>query len=340
LSNRARRDTASAKPSPRASATMLPWFAPGSPVPLYLAPMAGFTDDAFRALCKQHGAGVLVTEFAQCEGLVRGGESAWRVLRIPGNQRPAGVQIFGAKPDFMALAATLVQERIRPDFIDLNFGCPACAVTDQNAGSSLLRFPALLQEIAVRVVQAIGSTTPVTAKIRIGWDRQSINAQEIVRRLEDAGVEAIAIHGRTRAQGYSGEADWGEIARAVASTRIPIIGNGDIDAPGTAIERLRESGVRALMVGRAALGNPWLFSALRAALDGRPIPPPPSQTERLSTMLDYAAALLAGASNASIRHLLPKLQAFTHGLPGSRVLRNRLSSCQNLADLRALVSCP
>jgi nifR3 family TIM-barrel protein len=353
------------------SASPLPLSAssPSPPLPpLFLAPMAGFTDTVFRELCKQHGADVLVTEFVQSEGLERGGARVWETLDFGPSQRPLGVQIFGAKPDSMARAAQMVEERTRPDFIDLNFGCPAVNVVEQNAGAGLLREPELLEKIARAVVGAVPGT-PVTAKMRLGWDSANIVAVDIARRLEDAGVQMLTVHGRTRAQAYSGVADWGEIARVAAAVALPVVGNGDIRDGAGALARWRESGVAGLMVGRGAQGNPWIFDEIKAALSGLPAPPTPTEAERRALLLEYAAgvvrsrvraedggaargdaaaagggtARVAAAENdavesAAVRWFLPRLQAFTRGVSGGRVLRSQLSACDTLADLRRLIA--
>lgn len=264
--------------------------------PLYLAPMSGFTDIAFRALCKEQGADALVSEFVQSEPLIRARERAWRDVDFTPAQRPMGIQIFGAVPASMAAAAKLLEERLHPDFIDLNFGCPARKVVEQNAGSGLLRDLPLMEKIARAVVEAVPAT-PVTAKIRLGWDSASLVHVEAARRLEDAGIRAIAVHGRTRAQGYSGEADWEKIAEVVRAAGVPVIGNGDVRDAATAVRRVRESGVRGLMIGRGALGNPWIFSQIKNALaaDGNAAASPesgkPPPEIVFSTMLRYAKAL-------------------------------------------------
>ncbi|MDR2863422.1 MAG: tRNA dihydrouridine synthase DusB [Puniceicoccales bacterium] len=316
----------------------LAWFGAGR-FPLYLAPMAGHTDTAFRALCKEYGADVLVTEFVQAVPLVRDVARTWHTIEFHDAQRPVGVQIFGATPDLMARAAQLLEERLHPDFIDINFGCPAHKVVEQNAGAGLLRTPALLQEIARAVVRAV-PFTPVTAKMRLGWDASSIVTVDAARWLEDAGVRAIAIHGRTRAQGYSGEADWLEIARAAAAVSVPVVGNGDIRDAATALLRQRESGVAGLMIGRAALGNPWLFSEIKAALRNTLPPAPPTDTERMDTLMRYARILAAEAApprpDGDVRWMLPRLFPLTQQIPGARKLRARLSACHTLDDILSL----
>ena len=191
--------------------------------------MAGYTDVAFRALRKRHGADVVVSEFVQSESLRRDVERVWATLDFTESQRPAGIKIFGAVPESMAAAAQLIEARLRPDFIDINYGCPARNVVEQNAGAGLMREPELAAHIAGEIVRAVPGT-PVTAKMRLGWDTASIVAEDFARRLVGEGVQAITVHGRTRSQGYSGEADWNAIARVVAAVSVPVIGNGDIRA--------------------------------------------------------------------------------------------------------------
>ncbi len=224
-------------------APRLPWFGPGK-FPLYLAPMARHTDVAFRQLCKEQGADVMVTEFVQSEALIRDNAKAWEMVDFTEGQRPMGVQIFGATPASMAKAARLVCDRMKPDFLDLNFGCPAHKVIEQNAGSGLLRCTPLLYDLVKAVKDAIPEV-PLTAKMRLGWDHATIVAVDVAGRLQGLGVEAIAVHGRTKEQGYSGEAHWGWIAQVAAAVDIPVIGNGDVKDGASALLRQKESGSRA-----------------------------------------------------------------------------------------------
>src|ERR1700761_8145101 len=229
---------------------MLPWFQ--DRFPLYLAPMAGVTDTIFRQLCKEQGADVMVTEFVSAEGVFRRNERTLEYLEFEDVERPLGVQIFGGDPEHLGEAARMIVEWKQPDFIDLNFGCPVNKVVSKNGGSSLLRDCPLLERVARAVVRAV-APFPVTAKIRIGWDAQSINAPTTARILEDCGIRAVAVHGRTKEQGYRGEADWDVIAQVAAAVRIPVIGNGDI-AGARDLERRKASGIRGAMIGRAAMG--------------------------------------------------------------------------------------
>ena len=322
------------KVSPR-----LPWFGPGR-FPLYLAPMARHTDVAFRQLCKEQGADVMVSEFVQSEALIRGNAKAWEMVDFTETQRPMGVQIFGATPASMAQAARQVCDRVRPDFLDLNFGCPAHKVIEQNAGSGLLRCPALLYDLVKAVKDAIPDV-PLTAKMRLGWDYESVVAVEVAVRLEQLGVEAIAVHGRTKEQGYSGEAHWGYIAQVAAAVSIPVIGNGDVKDGVSAKRRHEESGVSGLMVGRAALSNPWIFNEIKAALAGQgELTPVITAQKRWDAIIRLSELTLevhaSRLGSRDVRWMLDRLHPLTHGLPGSRKIRDRMRGCLSLDDLRQL----
>ena len=318
----------------------LPWFGEGR-FPLYLAPMAGFTDRVFREICKEHGADVMVTEFVMADKFLdpRGEKDAWETVDFTPQQRPMGVQIFGGNPARMGEAAARIAERLRPDFIDINYGCPAPKVVDNCAGSSLLRDPCLLQAVASAVVRRAGGMLPVTAKIRIGWDGQSINAVEVARRLEDAGIEAIAVHGRTKEQGYSGDANW-EVIHAVAdAVRVPVIGNGSVRTAAD-VNRVRSADkVRGLMIGRAALGYPWIFREIKHALAHGIDPEPPSLDERWEVMIRYCRELLDYRGKDPwdrINWMRARLKAFAKGFPGSKELRRELEQVADIDHLLAI----
>src|SRR3977135_2657696 len=205
----------------------LPWF---SDFPLYLAPMAGVSDKIFRQLCKERGADVLVTEFVSAEGVFRRNDRTREYLDFDECERPLGVQLFGGNAEHMAEAARQVVDWVQPDFIDLNFGCPVNKVVAKNGGSALLKDCPTLTSVAKAVVQAV-APLPVTAKIRIGWDADSVNAVRVAGILQECGIAALAVHGRTRAQGYSGEADWRVIGKVAQTVALPVIGNGDLFSP-------------------------------------------------------------------------------------------------------------
>lgn len=317
---------------------MLPWFE-NNAFPLYLAPMARYTDVVYRQLCKEQGADVMVTEFVRADSLIHGGPEAWRAIDFTEEQRPMGVQIFGSTVEAMAEAARRIVDRVSPDFIDLNFGCPANCVTDKLAGSSLLRDPKLLAEIAGGVVKAVPSVA-VTGKIRIGWDDQSIVAHEVGQRLQDVGVQALAIHGRTKMQAYRGDANWDIINEVAEVLSIPVIGNGNVKT----VERVKEiresSPVSGLMIGRGALGYPWIFKEIKHYLATGRMPPPPTVQERWETILSYTRLLLKAPFRShdpnNIRWMHSKIKALTKEMPGCRRLRVEFESVTTLDDLERL----
>lgn len=336
----------------------LHWLRPNGPLPLYLAPMAGFTDAAFRQICKEFGADVMITEFVHAEKFLdtRSADGAWRTVDFSPQQRPMGIQIFGGDATKMAEAADRIVDRLQPDFLDINYGCPSPRVTGNCAGSSLLRDPDQLQRIAAAVVDRISDRTPVTAKIRLGWDANSINAMENARRLCDAGIAAIAIHGRTKEQGYSGDADWQHIHAVAAAVPVPVIGNGSVipqthadpdhpnhagnfpaPLPITAIQSANS--VSGLMIGRAALGNPWIFQQLKAAMAHSAQPPVPTPAERWAVLLRYCDALLEHNEISPwqpVTWMRARMKTFARDFPGSKALRAKIESVRTIEDLRQL----
>ncbi len=318
----------------------LPWLQPGL-FPLYLAPMAGVTDPIFRTLCKEAEADVMVTEFVSSEGVLQAWERNRRYIEFEDAHRPLGVQIFGSVPEHMAAAARIIVDALHPDFLDINAGCPVPKVVGKNGGSSLLRDLPLLQRIAAAVVQELGDDCPVTAKIRVGWDAEHINAPETTARLEEAGVQAIAIHGRTRSQQYGGRADWELIDRCARVAGIPVIGNGDIASPEDALRARRETAVSGIMIGRAAMNAPWLFRRAKAALASGSIPPEPSPGERLDFMLRHTRMALEsrhyGEELPTMRAMRARLLAYAKGIPGTKPLRPRLSRVASYAELEDIL---
>lgn len=236
--------------------------------PLFLAPMEDVTDIGFRQLCKRFGASMVYTEFVSAEALVRSIKSTVSKLDISDSERPVGIQIYGRDTDAMVEAARIV-EQARPDVIDLNFGCPVKKVAGKGAGAGMLQNIPLMLEITRQVVRAV--RTPVTVKTRLGWDSSSLIITTLAEQLQDCGIQALTIHGRTRAQMYTGNADWTLIGEVKRNPRIhiPIIGNGDITSPEDAERAFNDYGVDAVMVGRATFGRPWIFKEMRDRLDGR-----------------------------------------------------------------------
>ncbi len=315
---------------------MLPWFADGR-FPLYLAPMAGVTDFVFRGLCKELGADVMVTEFVSAEGIMQADGRTRKYTEFDDAQRPVGVQLFGADGRRLGEAARKIIDWKQPDFIDINFGCPVNKVVAKNGGSSLLKDCPLLQSVAGEIVRSV--PVPVTAKMRIGWDARQINAIDVARRLEDSGVQALAVHGRTRSQGYTGMADWDVIGAVADSVRIPVIGNGDI-ASGEDVElRRAQTNVRGVMIGRAALVNPWVFQEAKHFLQHGSQPRPASNAERLAFMRRHCAlAVERGLAHGStelqtMRSMRSRLMNYTRSLAGGKQLRQKFAHITCLAGL-------
>ncbi len=315
---------------------ILPWFN-GNAFPLYLAPMAGVTDPIFRTLCKELGADVLVTEFVSTEGVLQAWERNRRYIEFEPQHRPLGIQIFGATPATLANAARVIVAALQPDCISIPSGCPVPKVVGKNGGSSLLKDLPLLSEIALSIIRSVGMDVPVTAKIRLGWDSQTICALETCDRLAQAGISAIAIHGRTRSQQYGGEADWAAIHACAAASTLPVIGNGDISTPEH-VRRIRETtAVSGVMIGRAAMTSPWIFAQTREYLRTGNIPPPPSDSERIAFILRHARLAIDSARYGdelhTMRMLRSRLIAYGKGLPGGKTLRARLARVESIDEL-------
>lgn len=318
---------------------MLPWFSDGK-FPLYLAPMAGVTDVVFRQICKELGADVMVTEFVSAEGILQRDDRTRKYTEFHDSQRPVGVQLFGADGERMGEAAKKIIDWKRPDFIDINFGCPVNKVVARNGGSSLLKDCPLLASVASGVAKAVGDQVPVTAKIRIGWDEKSVNAVEVAKILVDCGMQAIAVHGRTRSQGYGGEANWDVIDAVARAVSVPVIGNGDISNGADLQKRKQETAVSGVMIGRAAMQNPWVFREAKHFLStGESLPPVPVE-ERWDLVLRHCRLVVEGGKNGDERQTLigmrSRLMAYCKGFPGAKELRQRLCQVTSVTQVEEL----
>jgi nifR3 family TIM-barrel protein len=298
--------------------------------------MAGVSNTVFRRICKKHGADVLVTEFVSADGILHKNKRTREYLEFSEEERPVGVQLFGAEPEHLAEAAKYVVDWVRPDFIDLNFGCPVNKVVSKNGGSALLKDCPLLEKVARAVVQA--SPVPVTAKIRLGWSDATINACQTAKILQDAGIQALAVHGRTKEQGYSGEANWDRIAEVADAVSIPVIGNGDITCVEDVLRHRQASKIAGVMIGRAAMSGPWIFGQIKHFLATGEVLPPPSLEVRWSQIIDHCRQEVAwrGAEGPVMHSLRARLMAYSRGMPAGRHLRSLMQQVSSISDIQKI----
>ena len=300
--------------------------------PFFLAPLAGITDAPTRRLCKQMGAALVYSEMVSGKGLYYNDKNSDRLLTIYEEEKPIGFQIFGSEPDVIGWTAKRL-DSYNNDILDINMGCPVPKIVKNGEGSALLKNPHLIYDL---ISAAVSNTSkPVTAKIRIGWDANSINAVEVAKIIEAAGAAAIAVHGRTREQYYSGKADWSQIAAVKKAVSIPVIGNGDVIDGKTAIEMLNETGCDFVMVGRGALGNPWIFKELVAAWKGEPKPEPPTLAEKKRVMLIHLEDMcrLKG-EYAAVREMRKHIGWYLKGVPGSAAFRGKINQIGDIHQLK------
>ena len=308
----------------------------GHDFPLFLAPMSGVSESPFRLLCRRFGADVVVSEFISAVGVARGLEHLFDDMRFEEAERPIGIQLYGADATVMARAAEMVTEAGRPDFIDINFGCPVKKVVKNNGGSGCLKDLNLVE----RIIRAVRSAThlPVTVKIRSGWDDAQRDPVTIAQRCRDAGAQALTLHARTRTQMFSGEANWDEIARVVEALDIPVIGNGDIATAHDVIAMRAHTNCAGVMIARGAFGNPWIFGQARGLLTGRPAQPDPSPEERFATALEHArlALRLQGDTRKTALEFRKHFGWYTKGVPGASQLRERLFRIESMQEAEAI----
>ena len=299
----------------------------------FLAPMAGIADRAFRELCVQHGAAYTVTEMVSSKGLTMGDKKSAQLLTI-GSERPCGAQIFGDDPETMAQAAKKCLA-FSPEIIDINMGCPAPKIASNGGGASLMKNPQLAYEITKAVAEAV--PVPVTVKIRKGWDNDSINAVQMAALAEKAGAAAVTVHGRTKEQMYSGKVDYDIIAEVKKAVSIPVIGNGDITDEQSAAIMLEKTNADAIMIGRGALGNPWIFSRINAYFDECRVLPPPTITQKMVTMLGHVQKIIEYKGEyIGMREARHHAGYYTKGLRGGATLRREICQMEHFEQLQEL----
>ncbi len=302
--------------------------------PVFLGPMAGVTDMVFRKICREYGCGFVCTEMVSAKALHYHDKKTASLMEISPSEHPAAVQIFGSEPDIMAEAVQYVEET-GADVLDINMGCPMPKIVNNGDGSALMKNPSLAAEIVQSVKKA--ARIPVTVKMRIGWEEDT--AVEFARRIEAAGADAIAVHGRTRSMFYTGNADWKAIYRVKRAVNIPVIGNGDIASAADAAAMFERTGCDAVMVGRAAEGNPFIFREIRSFLETKILPPPPSPEEKITAALNHVRLLCEyKGENRGVRESRKHTAWYIKGLHGAAKAKGELFKAENLHEMEAVLN--
>ncbi len=305
--------------------------------PLLLAPMEDVSDPPFRAVCKEHGVDLMYTEFISSEGLIRDAIKSRQKLDIFDYERPVGIQIFGGDEEAMEMAARIV-DATQPDLIDINYGCPVKKVVCKGAGAGILKDVPKMVKLTEAVVKS--TSLPVTVKTRLGWDETSKNIEEVAERLQDIGIQALSIHGRTRMQMYKGEADWSLIAKVKNNPRIkiPIFGNGDINTPQKALEYKNKYGVDGIMIGRAAIGYPWIFREIKHFLKTGTELAPPNVEERIDTCIQHLIKSVEWkGEKLGILEMRRHYASYLKGLPNVKEYRMKLVNGDKVDDLKEVL---
>ena len=297
--------------------------------------MAGVTDLPFRVLCHEHGAGLVCTEMVSAKAILYHNRNTEDLMRTDEREHPVSLQLFGSNPEDVSEAASMIEDRPFEIF-DFNMGCPVPKVVNNGEGSALMKNPELAGRIISAVVKKVKK--PVTVKIRTGFDKEHINAVEVAKILEDAGASAIAVHGRTRSQFYSGEADWNVIRQVKEAVSIPVIGNGDIRSPEDAEKMIRETGADGVMIARAAEGNPWIFSRTSAWLASGKKLPGPTVKELQDTILRHAAMMIeCKGERIAVREMRKHVSWYTAGYPDSAALRRKINTAENFSEMQEML---
>lgn len=303
--------------------------------PVVSAPMAGVTDRAFRVLAREMGCGLVCTEMVSDQALLYKNSKTLKMVNFAGEPSPLSVQIFGSDPDYMAHAAEIVVSQ-GADIVDINMGCPAPKIVRNNEGCALMQNPHLAAEIVHRVATRV--KVPVTVKMRKGWDEENINAVELAKQVVAAGAVAVTVHGRTRNQFYSGEADWEIIKKVKAAVDVPVIGNGDIRSPQDAARMLEQTGCDGVMIGRAAMGNPWLFKQTVHYLNTGELLPPPTSEERIAVALRHLEMIVADKGEfIGVSEMRKHAAWYTKGFRGAANLRQRINQAKTVDELKMVL---
>ncbi len=305
--------------------------------PLLLAPMEDVSDPPFRAVCKDKGADLMYTEFISSEGLIRDAIKSRQKLDIFESERPVGIQIFGGDEEAMAISARIV-DTVNPDLVDINFGCPVKKVVIKGAGAAVLKDLDLMVRLTTAVVKS--TSLPVTVKTRLGWDHNTINIEEVAERLQDAGIQALSVHGRTRCQLYKGEADWSWIAKVKNNPRIriPIFGNGDIDTPEKALEYKNRYGIDGLMIGRAAIGYPWIFNEIKHFFATGQHLSPPNIEQRVEVIRKHLYGSVSWkGSVVGLNEMKRHYANYLKGLPNIKEFRNKLVTLKTVDEINEVL---
>lgn len=306
-------------------------------IPLYLAPLAGYTDQAFRRLCKDWSVDFLVSEMVSADGLIRDSRKTIDFIRFSEFERPFVIQLFGSDPSTLAKAAEFLID-LKPDWVDINMGCPVKKVIKRGAGSALMKDPQRAVEIVKEVKIALAGSLPLSVKFRSGWDSASINYLDFGLRLQDAGADLLCLHPRTTKQMFSGISNWEHIRILKAALSVPLIGNGDVSSPESAAQMLYETGCDGIMIGRGALGKPWIFKQIKEYFEHGSYSPI-TKTELLQTAEKHLAyALENKREDIVVREMRSQLCHYSKGIPGAAELRNKINHCQSADEIRQYLS--
>jgi nifR3 family TIM-barrel protein len=303
---------------------------------IFLAPMAGIGETVFRTLCKENGADAVVSEMVSGEGVFRGSKKTRSLIEFSESERPVGIQVFGSDPDHMAYCTAFIEEHYRPDFIDLNSGCPVPKVVSKNGGAALLRDARLFERIVSRMVKAV--STPVTVKLRSGWNQQEWVDVQFAKIAQDCGVAAVILHPRSKTMAFSGHSFWERIGCVKSSVSVPVIGNGDIGCAQDAKAMFDQTGCDSIMIGRAALGNPWIFSEIKQFLAGKTVEKP-SLAVRFETITRHLHEYCEKyGDKKTVSDLKKHLSWYCKGLPGAAMLRNDIFRSASIAGLEKSIT--